>query len=40
MLVLGESGGMPPRKILKNIFSEIEFEDISASKYCIALLQD
>ena len=25
MLMLGGSGGMPPRKILKNRFSEIEF---------------
>jgi len=32
--------GHTPRKILKNRCSEIESEDISESKYCIALLQD
>jgi len=38
--LLGGSGGMPPRKILKNRCSEIESEGISESKYCIPLLQD
>ena len=28
MLMLGVSGGMPPRKILKNTYSEIESETI------------
>ena len=31
MLMLGGSGGMPPRKCLKNMCSEIEFGSISGS---------
>ena len=33
MLMLEESGGMPPKKSLKNKHSEIEFEGISKLKY-------
>ena len=36
MLMLGRFGGMPPpRKILENRCSEIEFENISESKYLL-----
>ena len=35
MLMLGGSGGMPPRKILKNRYSEIESGGISESIYYI-----
>ena len=40
MLVLGGLEACPPRKILKNRYSEIESEGISESNCCIALLQD
>ena len=32
MLKLGGSGGMPPRKILKNKYQKTEFGNISATK--------
>ena len=32
MLILGESGGMPPRKFLKITWQESEFGDFSATK--------
>ena len=36
-LILGGSGAMPPRKIMKNRCSEIEFEAISGSKYLCSM---
>ena len=39
MLMLGGSGGIPPRKFLKNRPSEIESEGISESNYLMLFLR-